>query len=141
MTVLAGGIGLVVGGAVTTAIFRGRAVDAQIALIERSAHADVPVALAPGSAVVAPEIPAAVVVAPSATSTGAQVIREPAGSERAERSLLDHARASLQHGDLEAARRELAKHARQFPAGIYVEERESIERQVSALLGRNAEQR
>ena len=86
----------------------------------------------------------AVVEAPRATASspvagvGKRAVQEPESSSRAERALLDHARASLQRGDPVAALRELAKHAQQFPDGIHADERESMRGQAAALLQRDA---
>jgi TolA-binding protein len=46
------------------------------------------------------------------------------GTLRAETALLEQALAALKHGDLAAARRELARHAAQFPNGHLAPERE-----------------
>jgi hypothetical protein len=59
----------------------------------------------------------------------------------AERALLDVARVSLSQGDAPHALEAIARHEKQFPAGLLVEEREALAIRALAVEGRNAEAR
>ena len=82
------------------------------------------------------------VVVARTSSRGAEAAATAAtGDLEREAALIDRARAALGSGEVLAAGRALAGHARQFPAGIFREEREALEVLVRARAGREAQAR
>jgi hypothetical protein len=68
----------------------------------------------------------------AATAASVRPAMDPALAERAERAILESARAAMLRGDTKAALRELGRHAAQFPSGIYKEEREALRARAQA---------
>lgn len=83
------------------------------------------------------EPPAAPVVSPSATAH-APPARSPSGDPNEERALVDTARTALARGRAADALTAIAEHAKRFPHGRLVEEREALAVQSLALAGDRA---
>lgn len=95
------------------------------------APADVTADPSPSSPTSGPSTTAGSTIAPSPGADAAT-------TERAEMALLDRARAALARGDAVGAIRELERHRRTYPRGVYSEEREAlIARATTAAAGQD----
>lgn len=137
-------VALLVGGAIGGVIHAAFTSPA-VVYVDRAVPAQV---VAPASASVTPLAPPhetpVVAVAPTAPAAPGQVRPpKPSTGEQlaAERALLDVARAAVGEGNGAGALDAVARHEKEFPAGLLVEEREALAVRALILAGRGADAR